>query len=340
MPLASCDLYVPERLAQEDTFSFTSLSSVFSQAFFTYQAHCFIGACGIAVRILAPLLSHKSQDPAVVVLNNAGTFVISLLSGHLGGANDLSRHLASLLNAMPVITTASDQSNCPSLDLLATERGLRILDWAEIPRFQAYLLEKRQILLYDPYSIFPCEPCLFTRIEHPDDAITIQDGHSPLVIIDWKKHDAEKNRLRLLLPHLFLGLGCRKETPSSLLLKAFQELCRTANVEKRALRGLATITEKAKEPCIQALAKELSLPIFTFPAEKLAQEITPNPSSKAGARFQKEPFSVCEGAALLCAKQFYPDAILFLQKRSFFQSITLAVSGSHTFLSHSNRREE
>ena len=128
MHLADSRLYVaasachPELPAE----SFERLQDAVAAHFGAYGAHVFVMAAGIVVRTLAGLMRHKSLDPAVIVMDETGRHVISLLSGHLGGANALTHRIAECIGADPVITTATDLRGVPAIDLIARERGLAI----------------------------------------------------------------------------------------------------------------------------------------------------------------------------------------------------------------------
>lgn len=102
----------------------------------------FFCASGIAVRKIAPFLADKTSDPAVLVIGEEGSYVISLLSGHLGGANRWTREIAGILGAQPVITTATDGRKLPSIDLWASKCGLSIDDIKLAKRVTAYLLKE------------------------------------------------------------------------------------------------------------------------------------------------------------------------------------------------------
>ena len=107
-------------------------------------------AAGIVVRGIAPHLRGKNLDPAVVVVDEAGQFAISLLSGHLGGANELAREVAQILQATPVITTASDVQGLPALDLAAVRAGLAIENPVAVRSVQMALLSGLSLHLVDP----------------------------------------------------------------------------------------------------------------------------------------------------------------------------------------------
>lgn len=287
-------LTAPRRFAPSDALAWDSLGNLMTSCFRGSAAQIFVGAAGIAVRAIAPHLEHKSRDPAVLVIDPAGRHVVSLLSGHWGDANGLARHLARALGGEAVITTASDTLDCPALDMAVRRAGLRLVDWAHLPAVQAALLESRPVPLYDPLHCLPPLSGLVAVAALPPE-------EGPSVCVHWHALPPAPERVRVAVPCLALGVGCRKDMSPSLLRDSFFAFCRAAAVAPEAVAALATVTEKAREPAILALAESLSLPLRHFPAPSLAAVPTPTPSVAAGKRFGLPPFSVCEAAALLAA---------------------------------------
>ena len=301
--IAECRLSAPQRFAPEDCLPFAGIMDAARQAAGFPQI--FIGATGIAVRAVAPLLEHKSTDAPVLVISPDGRFVISLLAGHWGGGNSLCRHVAALLDAVPVITTATDCGERPALDLFLQTAGLRILDWEQLPPAQACWLEGRPLPLWDPCGVVADgEGGAFLRQE------TLPEQDGPALCVHWQRLPVRQGRLRVALPSLVLGLGCRKDIPAPLVATAVEGLLLRHGLEPQALAALATVTEKAQEPALQELARRLGLPLLTFDAAELAAVTTPHPSTAAGERFDCAPFSVCEAACLLAARQMAATATI------------------------------
>lgn len=332
--VAACQLSAPARLAGDGIRPVHDLAAFLAEEYRRHAAHVFVGAAGIAVRVLAPLLRHKSQDPPVMVLDPAGRFVISLLSGHWGGGNNLARHLARLLRATPVITTASDQDTAapPALDLLIRDAGLRILDWDLLPRAQAALLEGRRPRLWDPCQALPAAlPPVFELLSGKEDDVppapALPDADiPPLLAAHWRYLPPSPGLLRLAVPRLYVGLGCRRGIPEDAALAALTEIFSARKLETRAVAALSTVTEKADEPALCVAAARLDIPLRVFPADELARYVTPTPSEAAGRRFHQPPFSVCEAAALLAARADGHSARLLLPKIVVQGRLTLAVA--------------
>lgn len=359
--LAECQIFAPERFCPADAQAFTRLGELLASTYRQHAAHVFIGATGIAVRALAPLLVHKSEDPPVLVLDGAGGFVISLLSGHWGGGNELARHVAKLLRAIPVITTASDVAAerdaasaenvspaTPSghkpheaahplaLDLFLRETGLRIVDWQRLPRAQAALLEGDCLEVWDPCNAVPAHPSLRSVACEAEEAApppafvaTKREAHAPpRLVVHWRRLPLSEGLLRVAVPRLYVGLGCRKDLPSGMALAALREFFEVHGLEPQAIAALGTVTEKLKEPALRELAFRLDVPLLGFDSARLAQCPVPNPSEAAGRRFGQPPFSVCEAAALLAASKENSvcEARLLVCKAIYQSQLTIAVA--------------
>lgn len=143
-------VYLPRRFALEGETPFDAFAPHLAASFREHPAHVFIAAAGIVVRCLAPLLDSKTRDPAVVVCDQQGAFAISLLSGHLGGANDLAARVASLTGGRAVITTATDTAGLPSLDVVARDAGCAIRNIVAVRAVNGALLAGETVTVYDP----------------------------------------------------------------------------------------------------------------------------------------------------------------------------------------------
>lgn len=334
MALGECHLLAPARIralagesSRGQVLPFARFTDALAQNFRQFRAHVIIGAAGIAVRALAPLLRHKSEDAPVVVLDAAGRFAVSLLSGHWGGGNSLARHVAHLLGGEAVITTASDTApdRAPALDELARNASLRILDWDKLPRVAAALLEGDAVPLCDPFSCLPQAVA-----PHFRRGAGAANGDVPLVRIHWKHTPPGPALLRLAPPLLHAGVGCRKGVDAPSIVAAVKETLAAHGLEAAALASLATVTEKAAEPGLREAARRLGVPLVPFRAPELAAVPAPHPSAAAGARFGLAPFSVCEGAALLAAQEAHPggSATLVAPKTVFQGRVTVAIAVS------------
>ena len=200
--------------------------------FRTKNALVFIGAAGIAVRAIAPFVKDKKTDPAVIVIDEKGSFVIPLLSGHIGGANELARKIASQIGAMAVITTASDVNNLPAIDEFASKNNLSINDMKLAKEFAARLLAKNS----------------------PEFTISVYI----------------KNDILSLIPKcLVLGIGCKKGKSREELKNFVFETLKSYKIDIRSLAQISSVYQKKDEKAVISLAEDLKLPFVTFSAEEL-----------------------------------------------------------------------
>lgn len=262
-----------------------NLRALTEAAFARADALIFVGACGIAVRAIAPFVQDKTRDPAVIVADETGRFVISLLSGHIGGANGLALRIARALNAQPVITTATDRNHRFSVDAWAAQNGL-FIDSLELARqFSAAILERDLPL----YSDFPAEGAL------PPGVFWGKDGDLGAAI-SCLKHSPFARTLHLIPPRLHLGLGCRRGTPSS----AFEELLGALPLYPQAIRCAASIDLKQNEPGLLDFCAAHAWPTQFYTAEQLMAV----PGEFTESEFVKKTVgadNVCERAAMACA---------------------------------------
>jgi cobalt-precorrin 5A hydrolase len=290
------DVYVAQKIGgPAEASCFESLAQAVAGCFHRYTGHVFIMATGIVVRTVAPLMFHKSRDPAVVVADDRGQFAISLLSGHLGGANKLAEQVAAAIGAKPVITTATDVNGVPAIDVLAAEAGIIIENPQAIKTVNMALLTGAAVEVHDPFGL------LSNRIPN---ARAVGPGGPlvPRVFVDDRLLDAPPGALILRPPSLVAGIGCNRGTAADeirgLLLATLQEagLCRAS------LRGLASIDLKADEPGLIALTQELGLPIAIFSRQEIngVGGAVQTPSAMVEKHIGVK--SVCEATAILATR--------------------------------------
>ena len=221
--------------AQDDTAAVTpcfgpehlSLADFTANAFAQADALVFVGAAGIAVRAIAPHLSSKTRDPAVVVLDETGAFAVSLLSGHLGGANALTLRLAGLCGAQPVITTATDRSGLWAADDWARKNGCAVAEPERIKQVSGALLAGGSLALFSEFSIGGVWP----RGLHPAACAA-----KAQVVLSLSDTDPDGARPLHLVPRIaVLGVGCRKGTPAGQILELLSDFLARAQVSRRAL---------------------------------------------------------------------------------------------------------
>ena len=290
------EVYVAQKLTGPAQVSrFESLAPAVAGCFHRYTGHVFIMATGIVVRTVAPLMIHKTQDPAVVVVDDRGQFVISLLAGHLGGANTLAEQVAAAIGATPVITTATDVNAVPAIDVLAQEAGMAIENPQAIKTVNMALLTGAAVEVHDPFGL------LSNRIPN---ARGLGPGGPlvPRVFVDDRLLDAPPGALILRPRSLIAGIGCNRGTAADEIRGLLLATLRDAGLSRASLRGLTSIDLKADEPGLIALAQELGLPIDFFGREEINRvgDAVQTPSAMVEKHIGVK--SVCEATAILATR--------------------------------------
>jgi cobalt-precorrin 5A hydrolase len=281
------------------TIVFKKLSEELAQQFTRFSAHIFIFSTGIAVRMLAPLIQSKTTDPAVIVLDDKAIHAISLLSGHLGGANRLAQEIAALINARPVITTATDINKLPSIDMLARENNLYIENPAAIKHVNMAFLNAETLDIYDPGNyIHPIIPKVF--IQNPENPKPGTKIACAKIVCTWKTMEVPRETLVLRPKILSVGIGCNRGTSLGTLHKFFKEVFKGEGLSLNAIFTLATTQIKHDETGLLQLAERLGLPIKFYDKNQLNSVDTIETPSKMVEKHLGVK-SVCEAAAILAA---------------------------------------
>jgi cobalt-precorrin 5A hydrolase len=327
--LPDADIYVSQDLAEKNTshILFEKLSATLEKKFGQYTGHIFIMATGIVVRVLAPLIQSKTKDPAVVVVDDLGKNAISLLSGHIGGANELTYKIAQIIEANPVITTATDINDVPAIDLLAMENGLFIENPAAIKTVNMALLKKEKIGVHDPYNflaqkLLKLESAAFKRFMYDITNISqnAEIKNNTFVYINDTIIDLPSRTLILRPPSLVAGIGCNRGTDSEEIRVHLKEVLESHRLASTSLTCLGSIDIKNDEAGLIAVAEGLELPLNFFKREELNQvKGIKNPSPVVEKHVGVK--SVCEAAAILASL----GGTLIVPKQST-QNVTVAIA--------------
>lgn len=310
-----CDCYLKYPVSATDKITVfdCAIKDLLGKIYDRYEAFVMIMACGIAVRAFAPRLRSKDQDPAVVVMDEKGQYAISLLSGHLGGANALTEQVAALTGAAAVITTATDINKKTAFDLFAKENDCAIENLNELKYISGALVNGMEVALYSDFPIdgpFPAGICRYR-------------GGTPacLVVISDRTDTPRGEHTLYLRPRcLYLGCGCKKHTAASRLQEAVADFFKQNGYSVLCLKALCSIELKKDESGLLDLSNSLKIPFLTFPAESLAPlNVT---QSSAFVEEVTGSKSVAEAAAKLTAggetligKTVYPGITLSLAKK-------------------------
>lgn len=287
------ELYSPkseEKLSEIKVLKETAGEWV-KKAFDQSQALLFIGAAGIAVRLTAPYIKDKRTDPAVLVMDEAGKYCISLLSGHLGGANDLARLIGGMTGAQPVITTATDLEGRFAVDLFARDNGLRISDMKLAKQISAEILDGGLVSFF---SDFPIEGKIPRELSGGEN----ERYHIRLTAEDDR---SAPDTLFLYPPAVVAGIGCRKGAKASVIEACVEKALQTAGIAGECLAGIASVDRKAKEPGLLAFAKSRHLDVAFFTPKEL-EAVSGDFTESDFVRKTVGTGNVCERAALALGK--------------------------------------
>ena len=286
-----------------------------ARAFRDAGALVFISAAGIAVRCVAPLLKGKHTDPAVVVVDERGKFAISLLSGHMGGANALAEKVAKALRAVPVITTATDIWGLPSVEDLAKRFSLVIEDPKKIKAVNSAILAHEKVFVVDNSpkrraevtkmfkGVFTCSKTFPESLGLKEACVLVSSA------LETIPSSCVQRTLVLRPRDIVIGVGCGKGVSKGLLKKALIEAFAQAGLSALSVKNFATIDIKKNEKGLKALAMELDAPIETYGAKELNKVKCPSKPSSAvmkatGAYAVAEPAAlISSGAKRLCLKK-------------------------------------
>ncbi|MBQ8955571.1 MAG: cobalt-precorrin 5A hydrolase [Lachnospiraceae bacterium] len=220
-----------------------SLHKFIKENFIKDGALIFIGAAGIAVRLIAPYVKDKMTDPAVLVVDELGKFVIPILSGHIGGANEISAKISTVINAIPIITTATDINDKFAVDIYAKENGLELPDRADIVEISSRVLEGGEVKIRN-------------NPEEDSVCITIEDA-----------------MIRLKRKPYVLGIGCKKGIRCSQLEGYINEILNDYRLSINDIGLIATIDIKKDEKGLLEWCEAHKKKLLTFtPAELMRQE--------------------------------------------------------------------
>ncbi|MGI5370870.1 precorrin-3B C(17)-methyltransferase [Streptomyces iakyrus] len=241
------------------------------------QLVCFL-ATGAVVRLVAPLLSGKTEDPGVVCVDEGGRFAVSLLGGHAGGANELAREVGDVVGAEPVVTTATDAVDLAGLDTL----GLPVE--GDVAGVSRALLDGEAVALR-------------AEVAWPLPPLPVTDQGSYTIRVTDRLVEAAEREVVLRPPTLVVGVGASKGAPLEEVLGLVEDALREAGLSAASVAELATVDAKAEEAGIVEAARRLGVPLVTYSAEELAGVDVPNPSDAPLAAVGTP--SVAEASALV-----------------------------------------
>lgn len=306
----------------------------------------FVLAVGAVVRLIAPLLHHKSSDPGVVVVDESGQFVISLCGGHQGGADGLCRQVAAVLGVEPVITSAATGQGFPALDVLGQPYGWTKGegDWLAI----ATALVRQspiQVIQTCGWELWrsplpESHPFVFTRGYDASDlepSREVNPAPSAILWISDQQPPVDPTPLACWHPRtLWIGVGCERGTSAQWLEQSLRKLLHEQGLAFGAIAGLASLDLKQDEIGLQTLAQTYHWPLWVYPAKTLAEQPVPNPSSVVNGAVGTP--SVAEAAAIQAAQEWTRKFLPKSAREPEAELIAELIVPKHIFREESGRQ--
>lgn len=256
------------------------------------NALLFIGACGIAVRAVAPYLTDKLHDGPVLVMDEKGRYIIPILSGHMGGANALACFLAKMIDATPVITTATDLNNKFAIDLFAKKNHLFIANKEGIANVSTKILDGKEILFSIEKERLAKESCVPNEIK-----IVSYPPKQPVDVVVTSE-DKTFDAVLLLKPKEYvIGMGCRKGKNADEIEQFLLRKLKECHISQTQIFALSSISQKQKEPGLLAWCQKRNIAFLTY----TAKELQDTSGTFRASSFVKDTVgvdNVCERAAM------------------------------------------
>lgn len=334
---------IKEDLNEKVATHFKNAGEFTKKAFENAEAIIYIGAIGIAVRSIAPYIKTKTQDPAVIVVDELGKFVIPILSGHIGGANDLAKLIASSLKSVPVITTATDINDKLAIDSWAVKQNFHILNPDAIKYIASDILEDRPIALNSELSgtyiskqlsdlkaLYPNFICQNLENKTLSAVKIVASNNMP------KKTD-DMRTLYLIPKTIFVGMGCRKDKDILEVETFLLETLAAYNISLEEVNSISSIDLKKDEAAFKYLHNKYKLKLNFYDAERLekAQQYTEYEFSNSQlVKNTTGVGNVCERAAVLAAYNTFTQnefekkqliSIEFVHHKSSKNGITISI---------------
>lgn len=253
------------------------IKGVLKNVFEEYEGIIFISATGIAVRMITPYIKNKTTDPAVIVIDDLGRYSISLLSGHIGGANELTEWSASILGTIPIITTASDGRGIEAIDIFAKCNGYEIEDIKPIKNIMTMMINGKKIGFYtEKRKIINYKNIVLLK-----DLKNLKNISGIIVVTSIEDLNIKVPHVILRPKNINIGIGCRKGMGGDRIIEAIKEELTINNLSEKSIKALGTIEIKQNEKGIIEAANYFNCPLNIF---------TPEEISKVENRFEKSQF--------------------------------------------------
>lgn len=277
---------------------------------------------GAVIRLISPHLKDKKTDPAVIVIDDKKNFVISVLSGHIGGANELTQEIAKKLNTTPVITTAADVNKTIAVDLVGKQFNWKIDDDSNVTKISAHMVNEEPIGVFQDagnknwYQELPKN----VRIYDTLDDLRTSNSKANLIISDKIiNEDLSRKSVIYRPPSLVVGIGLHWDTSKETIKNGIESCFKKFNLSQKSIAKLVSIKKPQDIQGLIDVGKEMNIPVEYVSREDLAGISAPNPSETVKA-FEGTP-SVSEAAAMKVS-----GGELIVEKQKFPPNLTIAIA--------------
>ena len=319
------EIFAPVKLSNENksiTWYSEPTSDKIIELFKNSNALICLFSLGAVIRLIAPYLKDKKTDPAVIVIDDKTNFVISVLSGHIGGANELTQEISEKLNALPVITTAADVNKTIAVDLVGREFGWRIDDDTTVTKISAHMVNAEPIGVFQQtndqkwYKQLPKNVTIYDSLEE----LKKSNSKAHLIISDEIIDNELAQESVIYRPQsLVIGIGLHWDTTKDTIKEGIEHCLKKFNLSSKSIAKLVSIKKPEDVQGLIDLGKEMQVPVEYVDREELAEIITPNPSTTVKA-FEGTA-SVSEAAAIKSSR-----GKLIVEKQKFPPNLTVAIA--------------
>ena len=318
-------IFAPSKLSNEKigiTWYSEPTSEKIVELFKNNNALICIFSLGAVIRLIAPYLKDKKTDPAVIVIDDKTNFVISVLSGHIGGANELTKEIADKLGALSVITTAADVNKTIAVDLVGREFNWKIDDDSTVTKISAHMLNEEPIGIFQEagnknwYKKLPKNVLIYENMED----LKKSNSKACLIISD-KVIDKEISKESVIYrpPSLVIGIGLHWDTTKETIREGIEDCLDKFQLSSKSIAKLVSIKKPEDVQGLIDLGKEIGIPVEYVNREDLAEISAPNPSETVKA-FEGTA-SVSEAAAIKVS-----GGELIVEKQKFPPNLTIAIA--------------
>ena len=319
------NIFAPGKLSNENkniTWYSEPTTDKIIELFKKSNALICVFSLGAVIRLIAPHLKDKKTDPAVIVIDDKTNFVISVLSGHIGGANELTEEISVKLNALPVITTAADVNKTIAVDLVGREFNWKIDDETTVTKISAHMVNAEPIGVFQQtgnrkwYKELPKNVIIYDSLEE----LKKSNSKAHLIISDKIIDNDLSQKSVIYRPQsLVIGIGLHWDTSKDTIKEGIEFCLEKFNLSSKSIAKLVSIKKPEDVQGLIDLGKEMQIPVEYVDREELAEIITPNPSSTVKA-FEGTA-SVSEAAAIKVS-----NGKLIVQKQKFPPNLTIAIA--------------